>query len=81
MRVDRRTWLTAALVLCWLGADRRGIYEVGGDALKICLFPASEANTHPAKGEARGANRSSIYLFKRDAKQAWLPTPNTSQPR
>lgn len=26
-----------------------GIYEVGGGALKMCLFPASEANTHPTR--------------------------------
>jgi uncharacterized protein (TIGR03067 family) len=44
-----------------------GIYEVGGEAMKMCLLPASEANTHPTKCEARGANRSSIYIFKRSA--------------
>lgn len=43
-----------------------GIYEVGGGALKMCLFPASEANTHPAKCEARAENRSSIYIFTRE---------------
>ena len=40
-----------------------GIYEVGGGALKMCLFPASEANTHPARCEALAENRSSIYIF------------------
>lgn len=40
-----------------------GIYEVGGGALKMCLFPASEANTRPARCEALAENRSSIYIF------------------
>ena len=44
-----------------------GIYEVGGDALKMCLLRASEANTHPTKCEARATNGSSIYIFKRAA--------------
>ena len=44
-----------------------GIYEVGGDALKMCLLRASEANTHPAKCEAKAASGSSIYIFKRAA--------------
>lgn len=45
-----------------------GIYETGGDILKMCLFPPSEANTRPAKCEAKAENRSSIYLLKRYAK-------------
>jgi uncharacterized protein (TIGR03067 family) len=42
-----------------------GIYEVGGDVLKICLLPASEANTHPARCESLAGNRSSIYILLR----------------
>lgn len=42
-----------------------GIYEVGGGALKLCLLPASEANTHPARCESLADNRSSIYIFSR----------------
>lgn len=42
-----------------------GIYEVGGGALKMCLLPASEANTHPARCESLADNRSSIYIFTR----------------
>lgn len=29
----------------------------------MCLFPASEANTHPSRCEALAENRSSIYIF------------------
>jgi hypothetical protein len=32
----------------------------------MCLFPASKVNSNPTKCEARAANRSSIYIFKRD---------------
>lgn len=42
-----------------------GIYEVGGNILKICLLPASEANTHPARCESLAGNRSSIYILSR----------------
>ena len=42
-----------------------GIYEVGGGALKICLLPASEANTHPARCESLADSRSSIYIMTR----------------
>lgn len=46
-----------------------GIYEVGGGALKICLLPASEADTHPTACEARGGDRSSMYILTRAEKQ------------
>lgn len=42
-----------------------GIYEVGGGVLKMCLLPASEANTHPTRCESLTENRSSIYIFMR----------------
>ena len=42
-----------------------GIYEVGGGAMKMCLLPASEANTRPARCESLAENRSSIYIFVR----------------
>jgi len=51
-----------------LGRFLPGIYEAGGDVLKMCLFPPSEANTRPAKCEAKAENRSSIYILKRDTK-------------
>ena len=51
-----------------LGRFLPGIYETGGDVLKMCLFPPSESNTRPTKCEAKSENRSSIYILKRDAK-------------
>lgn len=51
-----------------LGRFLPGIYEAGGDVLKLCLFPPSEANTRPSKCEAKPENRSSIYIMKREAK-------------
>lgn len=51
-----------------LGRFLPGIYEAGGGALKICLFPPSESNTRPASCEAKPENRSSIYIMKRDAR-------------
>lgn len=51
-----------------LGRFIPGIYETGGDVLKMCLFPPSEANTRPPKCEAKQENRSSIYIMKRAAK-------------
>ncbi len=47
-----------------------GIYEVGGGVLKMCLFPASEANTHPARCESLAENRSSIYIMMRARESA-----------
>ncbi len=51
-----------------LGRFLPGIYEVGGDVLKMCLFPPSESNTRPTKCEAKSENRSSIYILKRETK-------------
>lgn len=51
-----------------LGRLIPGIYESGGDVLKMCLFPPSESNTRPLKCEAKQENRSSIYIMKREAK-------------
>lgn len=51
-----------------LGRFLPGIYETGGDVLKMCLFPPSDANTRPPKCEAKQENRSSIYIMKRAAK-------------
>lgn len=51
-----------------LGRFLPGIYETGGDVLKMCLFPPSDSNTRPPKCESKEANRSSIYIMKRDAR-------------
>ena len=51
-----------------LGRLLPGIYETGGDVLKICLLPPSGSNTRPTKCEAKPENRSSIYIMKRDTK-------------
>lgn len=51
-----------------LGRLLPGIYEAGGGALKICLFPPSESNARPPSCEAKQENRSSIYIMKRDVR-------------
>ena len=51
-----------------LGRFLPGIYETGGDVLKMCLFPPSESNTRPPKCESKQENRSSIFIMKRDAR-------------
>ncbi len=48
-----------------LGRVLPGIYETGGDVLKLCLLPPSDSNTRPTKCEAKSENRSSIYIMKR----------------
>ena len=49
-----------------LGRFLPGIYETGGDVLKMCLFPPSESNTRPPKCESKQENRSGIFIMKRD---------------
>jgi uncharacterized protein (TIGR03067 family) len=61
-KIFDHTWNTGT----GLGPIVRGIYELGGDVLKISMLPP-DATQRPTRFESKASNGSRIYIFKRVA--------------